>query len=1081
MADVLKNKDEVGHILVQVQDDLRQLKKNLVRLTVQQNGEVLDIQALDTAISRTENGIRRHADDYLKTINNQVLTLPCIEEPEKKNAPAKPVKWQPPYETIPNARPQRSQISGPSPGEKHKSAFITCLLNNPFHPKNKELMQQNYGIQFPHLHKRNEASVGTQRVVTGPALGNFATTHGGLPKQLHPKSLPECEHTNAGLQPSAADLSSVQTPPQPKAVHVLQRQDSGQNESEKACKREMDVSRDGMALGRSSTESPTSRTMRTPPPSAASASSDNRVLTRGLARLTPLNLQSIPVPAAVSKYPFTIVEGQIDPDAPDYCRFKKQYCLCWGAIVEALDQLQRMLLDFAVPLARVCGERLAACVQSSELDWRGSRGWCTHVEKLLSVLENRDEVWDLMCQPGQRYKGNGGHQAAAVCIQTCWRRYSAHTAYLLQLRPKWAAQIIAMSLLKRAKLGHLKKSLQASRLRQLENYRIRAESLAANWKHITSTKRTIIHIPSLGYSQHQRLSLRGFDVLQNTQMGRLCDIRDENVEVIYVSPVCLGEDVLQYYTHLLGLQTAIELGDASVPESNCAKRFTILMPEAMEYFSTRNMCLASLLKYSPRTLKRIKNLIQGKQAYMVGGVTHIDDLAVADELEVPLLGTEPAVAQLYGTKSGGRRIFSGAGVDMPPGKWDIYTLEQLYEGLAQLMTEHMEVQRWLFKIDSEVGGRGMAYCDVCYLKCHQWAQQEFSRHGPKQWRTSLPQVRESVMTKFLEEVPHLLASYARPANTSCYSTWTCFLEHFLREGGVIEAFPPSDSVTCLTVDLLVEPGGDVHMLSCGDQLRGPSGLEVVGCTVPQSSICPDVLHSICNHIGQACQKRSIMGHLSLDLVTFLDPSNLEQQVWAIDLDLGYSNQLAMTQMMLMMTRGTLDCRSSKLEVSPPVRDVKSSVRHAGVKTKAQTSLTSRFAVMCPRLLHTNLSLVYYSTFFLMCKAQGIGYDVKARQGTVFALHDSRDRRSLGMLTISENLQGALLTFARNLSVIHQEISAPNMQGTNNFKGLIKDIEEVLGMTIQNQTTSQEEKEISAVGSEQLSPHKPHRPTPNKSI
>lgn len=36
---------------------------------------------------------------------------------------------------------------------------------------------------------------------------------------------------------------------------------------------------------------------------------------------------------------------------------------------------------------------------------------------------------------------------------------------------------------------------------------------------------------------------------------------DENVEVIYVSPVRLGEDVLQYYTRLLGLQTAIELGD----------------------------------------------------------------------------------------------------------------------------------------------------------------------------------------------------------------------------------------------------------------------------------------------------------------------------------------------------------------------------------------------------------------------------------------------------------------------------------------------------------------------------------------
>ncbi|XP_051580204.1 IQ motif-containing protein H-like [Myxocyprinus asiaticus] len=1080
MADVLKNRDEVGHILVQVQDDLRQLKKSLVCMTVQDNGGIVDIQALDEAISRTENGIRRHAEEYLKTINNQVLTLPCIKEPEKKTATAKLVKWQPPYETIPSAHPQKSQISGASPGGKHKSAFTMRLLNNPFHPKNKELVHHNFGIQLPHLHKRTGATVGTQRVVTGPTVGSLAVVHGSLPKHLYPKPPPTEDDTNAGiagLLPLAADLSLVQTPVQPKAVHSQRREDSGpakMDVSEKACKWKMDVSReDGMALGWSTTEGLPFRTIRTPPPSAASISSDNRVLIHGLARLTPLNLENVPVPTAVSKYPFTIVEGQIDPSAPDYCRFKKQYCLYWGAIVEVLEQLQQILSDFALPLARVCGERLAAWVQSGELDWRGSRGQCAHVEKLLSVLENRDEVWELICQPGQRYKGSGGHQAAAVRIQTCWRRYSARAAYLLQLLPKWAAQIIAMCLLKRARLSHLRKSLQASRLSHLENYRIRAEGLAANWKHITSNKRTIIHVPSLGFSQHQRLSLRGFDILQNTQMCRLCDIRDENVEVIYVSPVSLGEDLLQYYTNLLGLQAAVELSDASAPQTHCAKRFTILMPEALEYFSHRNMCLASLLKYSPRTLKCIKNLIQGKQAYMIGRATHIDDLAVADELEVPLLGTEPAVAQLYGTKSGGRRIFSGAGVNMPPGKWDIYTLVQLHEGLAQLMTEHMEVQRWLFKIDSEIDGRGTAYCDVCHLRCRPWAQEEFSRHEPEQWMVT--SAHEPVMIKFLEEVPHLLACYARPVNTSFYPTWASFLEHFFREGGIIEAYPPSDSVTCLTVDLLVEPGGDVRMLSCGDQLRGASGLEVVGCTMPQTSICPDVLHSICTRVGQACQQRSIMGHLSLDLVTFLEPSNLEQQVWAIDLDLGYSNQLAMTELMLMMTGGTLDCRTSKLEVPPPVKEVKPSVRQARVKSKAQTSVTSRFAVMGTRLTHTNLSLVYYRTFFLMCKAQGIGYDVRAREGTVFALHDSRDRRSLGMLTISEHLQGALLTFARNLSVIHQEISGPNIQGTSNFKDLIKDIEEVLGMTIQNQTKSQEEEEITAEQS-----HMPHKSTQKES-
>jgi hypothetical protein len=96
------------------------------------------------------------------------------------------------------------------------------------------------------------------------------------------------------------------------------------------------------------------------------------------------------------------------------------------------------------------------------------------------------------------------------------------------------------------------------------------------------------------------------------------------------------------------------------------------------------------------------------------------------------------------------------------------------------------------------------------------------------------------------------------------------MKAFLSYGGVLEAHPPSDSVTALTVSMIIEQDHTVKILSSGDHVHADSPYSCWGLTFPQTSVDSSLLNDACLRIAECCKQRDIIGYIDVDFVTFID-------------------------------------------------------------------------------------------------------------------------------------------------------------------------------------------------------------------
>ncbi len=123
-----------------------------------------------------------------------------------------------------------------------------------------------------------------------------------------------------------------------------------------------------------------------------------------------------------------------------------------------------------------------------------------------------------------------------------------------------------------------------------------------------------------------------------------------------------------------------------------------------------------MLLFSSKSLEKIRKKIANKPAYIVPGLVSNHEYFLSNILKCPILTDEFELIDTIFTKSGSKRVFELNNIPFPISAWDIQTESEFYETLADLIQKYMHVNVWLFKINNETNGRGIAHLQLDKIK-----------------------------------------------------------------------------------------------------------------------------------------------------------------------------------------------------------------------------------------------------------------------------------------------------------------------------------------------------------------------------
>jgi len=295
---------------------------------------------------------------------------------------------------------------------------------------------------------------------------------------------------------------------------------------------------------------------------------------------------------------------------------------------------------------------------------------------------------------------------------------------------------------------------------------------------------TSVVVPSLSLDQQEMSKVAGISFYEERLLFLLIRLRNPRARVVFVTSLPVHPHILEYYFGML----------AGVPAHHAWARVTMLCAH-----DASPRPLTEKILERPRLIQRIRDSIPDKsRAYLTVFNSTPLERKLSVLLDIPMNGVDPALRYL-GTKSGSRKIFREAGVDLPEGMEDLRTEADVGQALVDLKRRQPGLRKAVVKLDESFSGEGNALFHY-------------------------PEAADGA------SIRRAMRSMEMPVPTETYDQ---FFEKYARMGGIVEAWLDGEEKTSPSVQVRCDPNGEVHPISTHDQiLGGPSGQIFLGCLFP---------------------------------------------------------------------------------------------------------------------------------------------------------------------------------------------------------------------------------------------------------